>query len=191
MTGAAETGGGGPRLLSFDGRSPEVDPDAFVADGATLVGPVRVGAGASVWFGAVIRADGSSISVGAGSNVQDGCVLHSDADYPVRVGERVTVGHGAVVHGCTVEDDSLVGMGAVLLNGVVLGAGSLVAAGSVLLEGTVVPPGSLVAGVPAGVKRPVNDAERERIASGTSSYVTRARRYRDGVAGAAGGGDPA
>lgn len=173
--------GAGARLVTYDGRSPEVDPAAFVADGATLVGPVTIGADASVWFGAVIRADGSPIRVGSGSNVQDGCVLHSDADFPVSVGDRVTVGHGAVVHGCTVEDDALVGMGAVLLNGVVLGAGSLVAAGSVLLEGTVVPPGSLVAGVPGRVKRPVTDAERERIASGTSSYVTRARRYRDGA----------
>ena len=172
-------GGVGPRLVPFDGRSPEVHPDAFVADGSTLVGAVQVGRDASVWYGAVIRADGSPIRVGAGSNVQDGSVLHSDPDFPVTVGDRVTVGHRAVVHGCTVEDDALVGMGAVLLNGVVLGAGSLVAAGSVLLEGTVVPPGSLVAGVPGKVKRPVTDAERERMRSGTESYVTRARLYRD------------
>jgi carbonic anhydrase/acetyltransferase-like protein (isoleucine patch superfamily) len=172
-------GAGGPRLVSYAGRSPEVDPDAFVADGSTLVGAVRLGRDASVWYGAVIRADGAPIQVGSCSNVQDGCVLHSDPDFPVTIGDRVTVGHRAVVHGCTVEDDSLVGMGSVLLNGVVLGAGSLVAAGSVLLEGTVVPPGSLVAGVPGSVKRPVTDAERDRIRSGTESYVTRARVYRD------------
>lgn len=171
----------GPRLVPYGDRSPEVDPDAFVADGSTLVGAVRIDRGASVWFGAVIRADGSTIRVGADSNVQDGCVLHSDPDFPVSIGDRVTVGHRAVVHGCTVEDDSLVGMGAVLLNGVVLGAGSLVAAGSVVLEGTVVPPGSLVAGVPGKVKRPVNDAERERMRSGAESYVARARTYRDGA----------
>jgi carbonic anhydrase/acetyltransferase-like protein (isoleucine patch superfamily) len=171
--------GGGARLVPYDGCSPDVDPDAFVADGSTLVGAVQLGRDASVWYGAVIRADGSAIRVGAGSNVQDGCVLHSDPDFPVTIGDRATVGHRAVVHGCTVEDDSLVGMGAVLLNGVVVGAGSLVAAGSVLLEGTVVPPGSLVAGVPGRVRRPVTDAERHRIRSGTASYVTRARRYRD------------
>jgi carbonic anhydrase/acetyltransferase-like protein (isoleucine patch superfamily) len=170
---------GGARLVSYDGATPEVASDAFVAAGATLVGAVRLGAGASVWYSAVIRADGAPIVVGEDSNVQDGCVLHSDPDFPVTVGDRVTVGHRAVVHGCTVEDDSLVGMGAVLLNGVVLGAGSLVAAGSVLLEGMVVPPGSLVAGVPGTVKRPVSDSERGRMRSGASSYVTRARRYRD------------
>jgi len=174
---------GGARLVPYDGRTPEVAPDAFVAAGATLVGAVRVGAGASVWFSAVVRADGSPIEIGAGSNVQDGCVLHSDPDFPVTVGEQVTIGHRAVVHGCTVEDGSLVGMGAVLLNGVVLGAGSLVAAGSVVLEGTVVPPGSLVAGIPGKVKRDVTDAERERIRSGTESYVVRARRYREAASG--------
>ena len=100
-----------------------------MADGATLVGAVRVAADASVWYAAVVRGDGAPIEIGAGSNVQDGSVLHSDPDFPVRVGERCTIGHRAVVHGCTVGDDSLVGMGAVLLNGVVLGAGCLVAAG--------------------------------------------------------------
>ena len=170
--------GGGARLVAYDDRTPEVDPEAFVADGATLVGAVRVAADASVWYAAVVRGDGAQIDIGAGSNVQDGSVLHSDPDFPVRVGERCTIGHRAVVHGCTVGDDSLVGMGAVLLNGVVLGAGCLVAAGSVVLEGTEVPPGSLVAGVPGKVKREVSDAERERIRSGTESYVTRARRYR-------------
>jgi carbonic anhydrase/acetyltransferase-like protein (isoleucine patch superfamily) len=173
----------GPRLVPYDGHRPEVDPEAFVAPGATLVGDVGLGPGASVWFAAVVRGDGSAIRVGARSNVQDGCVLHSDPDYPVTVGDDVTIGHRAVVHGCTVGDGALVGMGAVLLNGVVVGAGSLVAAGSVLLEGTEVPPGSLVAGVPGRVKREVTDAERERMTSGTASYVTRARRYREGVEG--------
>lgn len=168
----------GARLIAYDGRFPEVDPEAFVADGATLVGAVRLAAGSSVWFSAVIRADNSPIEVGAGSNVQDGSVLHSDPGLPVRVGERCTVGHRAVVHGCTIGDDSLVGMGAVILNGAVIGAGSLVAAGTVVLEGTEVPPGSLVAGLPGKVKREVSDVERERIRSGTESYVVRARRYR-------------
>lgn len=178
------TGAGGARLVPYDGAVPEVAPDAFVAEGATLVGAVRLGAGASVWYSAVIRADGALIRVGEGSNVQDGCVLHSDPDFPVSVGDRVTLGHRAVVHGCTVGDDSLIGMGAVLLNGVEVGAGSLVAAGSVLLEGTVVPPGSLVAGIPGKVKRDVTEAERERIRSGTESYVRRAQRYRDATSAA-------
>lgn len=174
MTGAD----GGARLVTFGDWTPEVDPEAFVADGATLVGAVRVAADASVWYASVVRADGSPIEIGAGSNVQDGSVLHSDPDFPVRVGERCTVGHRAVVHGCTIEDDALIGMGAVVLNGAVVGRGSLVAAGAVLLEGTVVPPGSLVAGVPGTVKREVTDAERDRIRSGAESYVSRARRYR-------------
>ena len=168
----------GPRLVSYGDWTPEVAPEAFVADGATLVGAVRLGAEASVWYAAVIRADGSPIEVGAGSNVQDGAVLHSDPDFPVRVGDGCTIGHRAVVHGCTVGAGSLIGMGAVVLNGAVVGAGSLVAAGTVVLEGTEVPPGSLVAGIPGRVKRDVTDAERDRIRSGTESYVARARRYR-------------
>ncbi|QBR93697.1 gamma carbonic anhydrase family protein [Nocardioides euryhalodurans] len=180
MTGT----GAGARLVPYGGAVPEVDPEAFVADGATLVGAVRLGAGASVWFSAVVRGDGAPIEVGEGSNVQDGSVLHSDPTFPVTVGRDVTIGHRAVVHGCTIGDGALVGMGAVLLNGVELGAGSLVAAGSVVLEGTVVPPGSLVAGVPGRVKRPVTDAERERMRSGTASYVTRARAYREASSGA-------
>jgi carbonic anhydrase/acetyltransferase-like protein (isoleucine patch superfamily) len=166
-------------VVSYAGVTPEVDPDAFVADGSTLVGAVRLGRDASVWYGAVIRADGAPITVGEGSNVQDGCVLHSDPDFPVRVGDGVTIGHRAVVHGCTVGDGALIGMGAVLLNGVVIGAGCLVAAGTVVLEGTEVPAGSLVAGIPGKVKRDVNDAERERMRSGAESYVARARRYRE------------
>ena len=169
----------GARLVGYGGHTPQVDPTAFAADGATLVGAVRLAADASVWYSAVVRADGAPIEIGAGSNVQDGCVLHSDPDYPVRVGAGCTIGHRAVVHGCTVDDGSLIGMGAVVLNGAVIGAGSLVAAGTVVLEGTEVPPGSLVAGIPGKVKREVTDAERERIRSGTESYVARARRYRE------------
>ena len=167
------------RLLGYDGHRPVVAPDAFVADDATLVGDVTVRARASIWFGAVVRGDGAAIEVGEGSNVQDGCVLHSDPDFPVTVGADVTIGHRAVVHGCTIGDGALIGMGAVVLNGAVVGSGSLVAAGTVVLEGTEVPPGSLVAGVPGKVRREVTDAEQERIRAGTESYVTRAQRYRE------------
>jgi carbonic anhydrase/acetyltransferase-like protein (isoleucine patch superfamily) len=170
-----------PLVLPYDGTEPDVADDAYVAPGVTLVGSVTVRSGASVWFGAVVRGDGAPIEVGERSNVQDGCVLHSDPGFPVRVGADVSIGHRAVVHGCTVEDGSLVGMGAVVLNGAVVGHGSLVAAGSVVLEGTVIPPDSLVAGVPGTVKREVTDAERERIRSGAASYVSRAARYRDGA----------
>ncbi|MDQ1621485.1 MAG: hypothetical protein QOE19_4054 [Actinomycetota bacterium] len=169
--------GAGARLVAYDGAAPGVAPDAFVADGVTLIGAVTVRSRASVWFATVIRADGAPIEIGEGSNVQDGCVLHSDPGFPVRVGARVSLGHRAVVHGCTVEDDALVGMGAVVLNGAVIGTGSLVAAGSVVLEGTVVPPGSLVVGVPGKVKRGVTEAERERMRSGAASYIERSARY--------------
>ena len=174
MTRDAGTG-----LVTYTGVSPRVAPDAFLAAGATLVGDVTGEPRASIWFGAIVRGDGAPIRIGPDSNVQDGAVLHSDPDFPVTVGAHVSIGHRAVVHGCTVGDDCLIGMGAIVLNGAIVGRGSLVAAGSVVLEGTTVPPDSLAAGVPAKVKRPVTDAERDRMRSGAASYVSRAATYRD------------
>jgi len=167
----------GPRLVPYAGQLPQVHPDAFVADGVILVGAVSVAAGASVWFGSVLRADGKPIAVGEGSNVQDGCVLHADPDFPVHVGAGVSLGHGAVVHGCTVGDDVLVGMGAVVLNGARVGAGSLIAAGTVVREGTEIPAASLVAGVPGQVRREVTDTETARIRDGAASYAERAAEW--------------
>lgn len=166
-----------PLLITLGDRTPQVHDDAWVAPTATLVGGVRLGPGSSVWFGAVLRADSDDITVGRESNLQDNVVVHVDAGFGARVGDRVTVGHGTVLHGCTVEDDCLVGMGATLLNGVTVGRGSLVAAGTVLLEGTSVPPGSLVAGVPGKVRRELTDDERASIAENTSGYVQRAAMY--------------
>ncbi|WP_024285626.1 gamma carbonic anhydrase family protein [Cellulomonas sp. KRMCY2] len=165
-------------LLELDGMSPQVDPDAWLAPGATLVGDVHVAAGASVWYGSVLRADGDRIEVGAGSNLQDGCVVHADPGLPVVVGAGVTVGHHAVLHGCTVEDGSLVGMGAVVLNGARIGRGSLVAAGAVVCEGMDVPPGSLVAGVPARVRRPLGDEDAQGLAANGQAYRMLAARHR-------------
>jgi carbonic anhydrase/acetyltransferase-like protein (isoleucine patch superfamily) len=164
-------------LLPFGPASPDVDPGAWVAPTAVLVGRVRLGAGSSVWYGAVLRGDGDDIHIGAGSNVQDNCVLHADPGLPVSVGDGVVIGHGAVVHGCTVEDGVLVGMGSTVLNGVRIGAGSLVAAGAVLLEGTSVPPGSMVAGVPAKVRRPVTEEEAAGIRLVADHYVQLARQH--------------
>jgi carbonic anhydrase/acetyltransferase-like protein (isoleucine patch superfamily) len=166
-----------PLVIALGDRSPQVHEQAWVAPTATLVGGVRLDARSSVWFGAVLRADSDDITVGQESNLQDGVVVHVDAGFPARLGDRVTVGHGAVLHGCTVEDDCLVGMGATLLNGVTVGRGSLVAAGTVLLEGTTVPPGSLAAGVPGKVRRELTDDERAGIAAGTAGYVERATMY--------------
>ena len=167
----------GPLVIGFADRTPAVHEQAWLAPTATLVGGVRVGAGSSVWFGAVLRADSADITVGRDTNLQDGVVVHVDSGFGVRVGDRVSVGHGAVLHGCTVEDDCLVGMGATLLNGVTVGRGSLVAAGAVLLEGTSVPPGSLVAGVPGRVRRELTDDERAGITENTQGYVRRAAMY--------------
>lgn len=148
-------------ITGIGGKDPKVDAEVFVAPTASVVGDVTLHAGASVWYGAVLRGDVERISVGADSNVQDNCTLHADPGFPVTVGERVSIGHNAVVHGATVEDDCLIGMGATVLNGAVIGAGSLVAAQALVPQGMRVPPGSLVAGVPAKVKRELTEEERQ------------------------------
>jgi carbonic anhydrase/acetyltransferase-like protein (isoleucine patch superfamily) len=142
---------------------------------------VTLGARSSVWYGAVLRADMDAILVGEATNLQDGTIVHVDAGKPARIGARVGVGHRAVLHGCTVEDDCLIGMGCVLLNDVVIGAGSVVAAGAVVREGMVVPPGSLVMGVPGKVTRAVDDDLRARIRGTWEHYVAEAARHRSGA----------
>ena len=161
-------------------RTPDLHPTAFVHPLAAVIGDVTLGAAASVWPFAVLRGDSDRIVVGEGSNVQDGAVVHVDHGVPATLGARVAVGHRAIVHGATVEDDCLVGMGAILLNRVVLGRGSIVAAGAVVPEGTVVPPDSLVIGVPGRVKRLTTDAERARVARTVASYVALQDAYRRG-----------
>lgn len=159
-------------VLAVAGRTPALASDAFVAAGARLIGGVVLGAGASVWYNAVLRADGDTITIGAGSNLQDNVAVHVDAGRPVVIGENVSVGHNAVVHGCTIGDGCLIGMGAVILNGAVIGAGSLVAGGAVVLEGASIPPGSLVAGVPAKVRRALTEDERAGILRNADAYRT-------------------
>ncbi len=153
--------------------TPKTAADAWVAPGAFVIGDVVLDDRSSVWYGAVLRGDGDAIRIGARSNIQDSAVVHTDPGYPVSVGSGVSVGHGAVLHGCTVEDDVLVGMGAVVLNGARIGAGSLIAAGAVVLEGTQVPPGSLVAGVPARVIRQTTDDDLTHIRLNAESYTER------------------
>jgi carbonic anhydrase/acetyltransferase-like protein (isoleucine patch superfamily) len=164
-------------IVTFSGTTPTVEDGAWVADNATVLGDVVLGSGTGVWFGAVIRADTASIRVGTDSNVQDNCVLHADPDAPLSVGDRVSIGHTAVLHGCTVESDVLVGMGAIVLNHARIGTGSLVAAGALVLEGTVVPPGSLVAGVPGKVRRPLTDEEQQHVRANAEHYVALARQH--------------
>jgi carbonic anhydrase/acetyltransferase-like protein (isoleucine patch superfamily) len=165
-------------IVGIGGREPKVEADVFVAPTASVIGDVTLEAGASVWYGAVVRGDVERITVGAQSNVQDNVTLHADPGFPVSVGERVSIGHNAVVHGATVEDDCLIGMGATVLNGAVIGAGSLVAAQALVPQGMVVPPGSLVAGVPAKVRRELSREEREGVALNGTFYAELAAAHR-------------
>lgn len=166
-------------IVAIGGKKPQIDPEAFVAPTASVIGDVSLGSGASVWYGAVIRGDVERITVGAQANVQDNVTLHADPGFPVSVGERVSVGHNAVVHGATVEDDCLIGMGATVLNGAVIGAGSLVAAQALVPQGMVVPPGSLVAGVPAKVRRELTEEERQGVTLNGTVYAELAKAHKD------------
>ncbi|MFF2514657.1 gamma carbonic anhydrase family protein [Streptomyces sp. NPDC058086] len=165
-------------IMGIGGKDPRVDPEAFTAPMSVVIGDVTLHAGASVWYGAVLRADFGPIVVGADSNIQDNCTLHVDPGFPITVGERVSVGHNAVLHGATVEDDCLIGMGATVLNGAVIGAGSLVAAQALVPQGMQVPPGSLVAGVPAKVKRPLTEEERQGLTLNGTFYVDLAKTHK-------------
>lgn len=166
------TADAGARVLPLAGRdAPAVDDSAWVAPGAVLVGRVTLRERSSVWYNAVLRAEYEPIELGEGSNLQDNVSCHVDRGFPLTIGRGVSVGHGAVLHGCTIEDDVLIGMSATILNGSVIGSGSLVAAGTVLLEGTVVPPRSLVAGVPGKVRRQLTDEEVAGIRHNAETYL--------------------
>ncbi len=156
--------------ITIDGKRPSVDPAAWIAPTAVLAGAVTVAADASVWYTAVLRADMDTITIGRGSNIQDGTVVHADPGFPATLGSGVSVGHRAVLHGCDIGDDCLIGMGAIVLNGARIGAGSLVAAGAVVLEGTEVPPGSLVTGLPARIRRPLTSDEQAAIRDNAENY---------------------
>jgi carbonic anhydrase/acetyltransferase-like protein (isoleucine patch superfamily) len=148
-----------PLIIAIHGHTPRLHAEAWLAPNATLVGQVTLAARASVWYGATLRAEAEPIEVGFGTNIQDGATVHVDSEYPVCIGAGVSVGHNAVLHGCTVDDDALIGIGAAVLNGAVVGTGSLVAAGALVPQGMIVPPRSLVTGVPARVRRELSDAE--------------------------------
>ena len=159
--------------------SENVHPSVYVARGAVILGDVQIGAESSVWYNAVLRGDVAPIRVGQQTNVQDLCLLHADDGFPCVLGNRVTLGHAAIVHGATVEDDCLIGMRAVVMNGARIGQGSIVAVGAVVVEGTEVPPGSIVMGTPAKVKRAANDEDQEHIRHAASHYVAAAKSARD------------
>lgn len=167
-------------ILGVGESAPLLADTCFVAAGARIVGAVTLGAHASVWYNAVLRGDRGSIRVGARSNLQDGVVVHVDAAAAAEIGEDVSIGHNAVVHGCTIGDGCLIGMNSTVLSGAVIGDGSLVAAGSVVREGAVIPPGSLVAGVPATVRRGLTAEESDGLLQNARTYLALA-----GVHGAA------
>ncbi len=159
---------------------PEVHPTAWVAESAEVIGKVSIAAEASVWYGCVLRGDNDLIRIGARSNVQDGCVLHTDAGYPLSIGDGVIVGHKAMLHGCTIGDGALIGIGAVLLNGARIGARSIVGAGALVPTGKQFPEGVLIVGAPAKVVRELTEEERAHLGESADGYVRQARRHRDG-----------
>lgn len=155
--------------------SPAIHPTARVAEGAVVRGHVTLGENVSVWYNAVLRGDVDAIEVGNDTNIQDGCIVHEDFGCPARIGRRVTVGHGAILHGCTVGDDTLIGMGAIVLNGARIGAGCIVGAGALVTQGTVVPDGSVVLGSPVRIVRQVTTEELEHNRANAQLYVDEAR----------------
>ena len=168
-------------IYSLDGQTPEIHPDAWIAPGAHVMGKVRIGAGASVWFGAVLRGDNEWITVGEDTNIQENVVLHTDWGHPLTIGARCTIGHKAMLHGCVIADGSLVGMGATVLNGAVIGTGCLIGACALVTEGKVIPDTSLVMGAPGRVVRSLDAAGQARLLQSAASYSANARRFRDGL----------
>ena len=164
-------------LYSLGDLVPQLASGAWAAPSADLIGDVRLAARASVWFGAVIRADNTPIIVGEDSNIQDGAVCHSDEGAPLTIGARVTVGHQAILHGCTIADDCLIGMGARILNHAVINAECIVGAGALVTEGKTFPSGSLIVGSPARVVRQITDAERQLLRASAIHYAEKAARY--------------
>ena len=174
---ARAQGGGMATIIELDGKAPQIAADAYVAPTAVLIGDVTVAAGASIWFGAVLRGDNSAIVIGEGSNVQDNCVIHCAEDLPTIVGANVTIGHMAMLEGCEIEDGTLIGMGAIVLQRARVGSGSLVAAGAVVGEGVEIPPGVLAAGVPARVKKEIAGESQRWVQTAALEYQSKRLRY--------------
>ena len=168
-------------LFAFEDKRPVLASDAWVAPDASVIGDVRLDAGASVWFGAVIRGDNEPIHVGRASNVQDLAVLHTDPGFPLQIGEDVSIGHRAMLHGCVIGDGCLIGMGATIMNGAVIGEDCLVAANALITERKIFEPRSLIVGSPARVVRPLTDEETARLRQNAQLYLDKARRFRDGL----------
>ncbi len=168
-------------ISPFGGKSPQIHASCFIAEGAHVIGNAFVSEGSSLWFNAVVRADIGSIRIGCRTNIQDLCVLHTDMGEGLVVGDDVTVGHRAILHGCTIGDRVLIGMGAVVMNGATIGDESIIGAGAVVTEGTIIPPRSLVLGMPAKVSRKVSDEESRVVAGYAGSYAELAAQYKKTV----------
>lgn len=164
-------------LIDYAGARPDVAPDAWVAETAVVLGNVSLGAGANVWYNAVLRGDKDRIAIGARTNVQDNVTIHLDPGKPTIVGDGVTIGHGAIVHGCTVEDNCLIGMGSTILSGATIGRDTIVGANALVTENKVIPPGSLVVGVPAKVVRPLTPDEIAGIRRSAQGYYEHSRSF--------------
>lgn len=168
-------------IYALDGLAPEIAANAWIADTAVLIGKVVVEDEANIWFGAVLRGDNEEIRVGRGSNVQENCVLHTDMGYPLTIGAQCTIGHKAMLHGCTIGDGSLIGMGAVVLNGAKIGRGCLIGAGALITEGKDIPDGSLVMGAPGRVVRVLDAEAQARLLMSARGYQANARRFAKGL----------
>lgn len=167
-------------IRPYKGKTPKVAPSAYIDPSAQVIGDVTLGERSSVWCNVTLRGDVNTITIGDDSNVQDGTVLHGELnEFPVTLGNRVTVGHLAMLHGCTIEDDCLIGIGAIVLNGARVGRGSVIAAGALVPEGMDIPPESMVMGMPAKVKRPLTSGEKERFKQNAQRYIRYRQDYRD------------
>lgn len=164
-------------MHEFEGYYPKLSSQVFIAPGAQVIGDVELATGVSVWYNTVIRGDFETVKIGKKTNIQDGSVCHVDYNQPLKVGEYVTVGHGAILHGCQIGDANLIGMGARILNGAVIGDKCIIAAGSVIPEGKEIPSGSLVMGVPGKVVRELSESEQEGLSAGAEDYFKKAEKY--------------
>ncbi len=165
-------------ILPFNGQVPDTVQAAFVAENASVIGNVSLQKGSSVWFNAVLRGDSNTIEIGEESNIQDGCILHADEDFPLKIGNGVTVGHGAILHGCTISDGCLVGMGSIVLNGAVIGKNCMVGAGALVTGGKIFDEGQLILGSPAKAVRPLTPEEIEDCRKAAAHYAELAKKYK-------------
>lgn len=168
-------------VYELDGISPEIAASAWVADSAQVMGEVKIGGDASIWFGTVVRGDASSITIGEGSNVQDASVLHADLGMPLVIGRHVTVGHQVMLHGCTIGDESLIGIGAIVLNGAKIGKNCLVGAGALVTEGKEFPDGSMIIGSPARVVKQLTPEQMQGLRQSAQHYIDNAHRFKAGL----------